>query len=189
MCDLVQSLPQGQIQFLFDIVFYFYADSNPEYMPEFWKSLFERASPEQIRNEWLPKFVEFSNKIFDSLNSNEVQEFIPDEWMNEFYQSLPDSKFYSYITSTFKSTLCERAGEKISLNNDVRDSFYQYICQLDYENPPTHRSTYRYIIGELRKAGFSPEQLGVFEKAQQSLFERKKCEIPFKGFELKNWQY
>lgn len=189
MCDLVQSLPQEQIQFLFDIVFYFYADSNPEYMPEFWKSLFERASPEKISNEWLPKFVEFSNKIFDSLSSNEVQEFIPNEWMNEFYQSLPDSKFYTYITSIFKSALCERAGEKISLNSGIRDSFYKYLCQLNDENPPSHRSTYRYIIGELRKADFSPEQLAIFEKAQQSLFERKKCDIPFKRVELKNWQY
>lgn len=189
LCDLVHSSDQGGISLLFNIILYFYADSNPSYMRVVWLALFDRATKEVIEREWIPKLIEYSGKIFRSLHPDEIREFVPQEWMDTFYHALPDMSFYKYMSAVFNSELCEQASDEIHISTNIRALFYKDICKLHAENPPVHRNTYEYIISKLSKSGFTSDELTVFEEALERLHECKKYEPPFSNYELVNWQY
>lgn len=189
LCTVINAANEVRLQKIFDYLFYFYVNSNPEYMPRVWEALFNRVNEDIARNNWLPQFVKFANRVFNDFNTDEIEKFIPQHLINLFLNKSPDTYYYVFPQQFLKSELIEKKDNEFILSENILSIFIATINDRMVKSPPVHHSTYDHIINILRKMHASEEIIRVWNEARSNLFDYKPLEPPFPLPDLNDWRY
>lgn len=189
LCAIINAADERRLQKIFDYLFYFYVDSNPEYMPLAWEALFNRVNEDIARNNWLPQFAKFANRVFNDFNTNEIEKFIPKNLINLFLKQSPDTFYYIYPQQFLKNELIDKKDNEFILSENMLSIFITTINDKMVKSPPVHHNTYDHIMDILRKVHASEEIIRVWNEARSNLFEYKRVESPFPLPDLNDWLY
>lgn len=189
LCEVINAADERRLQKIFDYLFYFYVDSNPECMPLVWEMLFIHADEDIACNNWLPKFAKFANRVFNDFNIQEIENFIPQKFINLFLEQSPDTFYYVYPYNFLKGELCEEKDNEIILSESMLSIFIANINDRMAKSPPVHHNTYDHIMDILRKMHASKEVIRVWNEARSNLFNYKRLEPSFPLPDLNDWQY
>ena len=188
LCEVINVSDESRLQKIFDYLFYFYQDSNPENLPLVWETLFSRATEDVICDNWLPLFGRYANRIFKDFLVEEMEKFIPQRYIHIFLKKIPDTFYYMYSHNFLKSEFCEHKGNEIIVSEEMMSVFYKNINDRMVKSPPVHHNTYDHIINTLRKMHGSEEIIQAWNDARSSLFEYTSHESPFLPPALNDWQ-
>ncbi|MBJ9644322.1 hypothetical protein I5520_20340 [Citrobacter sp. FDAARGOS_156] len=189
LCEFINAADEIRLQKIFDHLFYFYRDSNPDYMPLVWDTLFNRAAEDVICDIWLPQFVKYANSVFKNVDIAEMEKFIPQRYIHMFLQKLPDTFYFMYVNKFLESESCENKGNEIIVSKSMLPVFIKNINNLMAKKPPVHHNTYDYIMNILRKMHVSETFIQDWDDARSRLFEDVHHERPFLIPAINDWQY
>jgi hypothetical protein len=187
LCELIDASDETRLLQIFNCLFYFYLDSNPEYMPAVWEKLFSRATQDIIINLLLPQFIKHANNVFTDLHSDDIAQFIPNTYTSQFLKMLPDIHYYLYTSKFMKNEFYEQKNGSIVVSEHMKSIFIENIHKLIYLYPPVHHCTYNHIISALRNMDVKNSEIKYFDEARGRLFVDVRHEPPFLIPEVTDW--
>lgn len=195
----INQLDSKDIENVLEILFEIKINTNDEFMPKSWDTIFSRIRNPKIRSNWIERLALNSASILN--NFSELDTWIlSSEIKSEFFKNLKNDmdlllmsynllnhleKFHKDNLSTEHSTqITEKA-----LDNELRNYMTNILINLFRDHPPIHHSTCEILKDRIAKIGAENIILEEIKNYRLDLFEKIKVRKTKDSYieKIKNW--